>query len=51
MQVTLKKSWETVRNILNKNNQSKNYPPTFVDDGKELKDPKDIADEFNHFFL
>ena len=46
----IKKTWENIKSLLNKNQQMSSFPSVFVDDERELSDPKSIADGFNNFF-
>ena len=46
----MKKTWNTINNILNKQNVKSNYPPFFLLNDKKIEEPQDIANEFNTFF-
>ena len=46
----MKKTWQTINCILNKQHTKTNYPPFFLLNNQKINDPKDIAQEFNNFF-
>ena len=46
----IKNTWKTIKNILNKNKKSSSYPSTFVHNGKDITNPKEIANGLNTFF-
>lgn len=47
----IKMTWKTIKGILNKRNQVKEYPEYFTINQKELRDKKAIANEFNGYFI
>ena len=46
----MKKTWETLNNLLGRNKPTKATSYFTDDDGAEIKDPKMIANRFNDFF-
>ena len=46
----IKNTWKNIKIFLNKHKNKSKYPKIFIYDGKELEDPKDIADGFNKFY-
>ena len=47
----IKKTWQNIKVLLNKNQPPASYPKVFVnDEGEEISDPQKIADGFNNFF-
>jgi hypothetical protein len=46
----IKKTWSTINDLLNKCKKKNEYPTSFTVHGKEIRDKKDIANQFNNFF-
>jgi exonuclease III len=47
----IKKTWETVNDVMNKAKQNKEFPNYFNHKNNKLTDPTDIAKHFNDFFI
>jgi hypothetical protein len=47
----IKQTWATIKDIINKNSRSKQYPDYFIDNGTKTTDPAQIAKNFNNFFI
>ena len=47
----IKKTWQTINNILNKNRKLHNFPTFFVDNGIHINEKILIAEKFNDFFV
>ena len=46
----IKSTWRIIKDILNKSQKQKNYPDTFLVDGKLISDKLIIAKQFNSYF-
>ena len=46
----IKSTWRIIKDILNKSEKQKNYPDTFLVDGKLISDKLIIAKQFNSYF-
>ena len=46
----IRNTWKTIKTILNKNKKSSSYPSTFVHNGQDITNPKEIANGLNSFF-
>ena len=47
----IKKTWQNIKNLLNKNQKPISFPTVFIDDkGEGISDPQKIANSFNDFF-
>ena len=47
----IKKTWETINDVMNKSKIQSKFPSYFNINGTKLTDKKDIATEFNKFFI
>ncbi len=47
----IKETWAVLRQVMNKNKQSVKLPKTFIVNGIEMSNSKQIAEELNTFFL
>ena len=47
----IKKTWETTNDVMNKSKMQSKFPSYFNINGTKLTDKKDIATEFNKFFI
>jgi hypothetical protein len=47
----MKRTWLTIKKLLNKSKNKKNFPRYFLIDEKEIDDPHVIACRFNDFFI
>jgi len=47
----IKKTWNTIKAILNKNHRANEFPKFFLINGSFISDTKVIADEFNQYFI
>ena len=45
-----KNTWNTIKEIVNKNKQKAEFPDYFLYNGRKLANEQDIANEMNHFF-
>lgn len=45
-----KKTWGTIKSIINKGKTSSNFPSYFLINNNKISDPKEIAEGFNSFF-
>ena len=46
-----RKTWDTIREVINKPNSKHQMPSYFIHDNDCLTDPKEIANKFNDFFV
>jgi hypothetical protein len=51
IKMTSKKTWNTIKEILNKNKNKEELPNYFIADDTPVSDRKTIADKFNKFFI
>ena len=49
-QTNMRKTWETIKQLLNKNYKQFEFPSTFKINGVHISDKKEIAQQFNNFF-
>ena len=47
----IKKTWDTIKSVLNKKKNKKCIPECLIIDGNEIKDKITIAEKFNDFFI
>ena len=48
----IRKTWQTINDTLNRKRRSKDFPQEFIlSNGKIISDHKQIANEFNDFFI
>jgi len=47
----IRKTWETINNIMNRSKKINEYPEQFHSDGKSVADKTVIAEEFNKYFI
>ena len=47
----MKNTWSTIKEIINKKPEKKDYPDKFILDNHEITTPQEIADEFNKYFV
>ena len=47
----VRKTWDTLKEIINKKTFKSDFPPTFVHDGVEITGAKTIADKFKSILL
>ena len=47
----MRKTWETIKQLLNKNYKQFEFPSTFKINGVHISDKKEIAQQFNNFFV
>ena len=47
----MRKTWETIKQVLNKNHKQFEFPSTFTINGINISDKKEIAQQFNNFFV
>ena len=47
----MRKIWETIKQLLNKNYKQFEFPSTFKINGVNISDKKEIAQQFNNFFV
>ena len=47
----MRKTWETIKSILNVNKSKSNFPAFFTVNGKKITSNIEIADHFNQFFV
>ena len=47
----MRKTWETIKQLLNKNYKQFEFPSTFKINGVNISDKKEIAQQFNNFFV
>ena len=47
----MRKTWETIKQLLNKNHKQFEFPSTFTIKGINISDKKEIAQQFNNFFV
>ena len=47
----IKKTWDTIKSVLNKTKNKKRIPDCLIIDGNEIKDKITIAEKFNDFFI
>ena len=47
----MRKTWETIKQLLNKNHKQFEFPSTFTINGINISDKKEIAQQFNNFFV
>ena len=50
-QTNMRKTWETIKQLLNKNHKQFEFPSTFTINGINISDKKEIAQQFNNFFV
>ena len=46
----IRKTWDTLKEIINKNTFKSDLPSRFIHEGTELIGPKNVADKFNEYF-
>ena len=46
----IRKTWDTINNILSRSNKSKNFPSSYIHNDKVMTDKTDIANAFNAYF-
>ena len=46
----IRKTWETLKEIINKNTFQPDFTSSYVHDGVEVAGAKSIADKFNEYF-
>ena len=46
----IRKTWDTINNILSRSNKSKNFPSSYIHNDKVMTDKTDIANAFNDYF-
>ena len=46
----IRKTWDTLKEIINKKTFKSDFPSCFVHEGVEITDTKNIADKFNEYF-
>ena len=46
----IRKTWDTLKEIINKRTFKSDFPSCFVHEGVEITDTKNIADKFNEYF-
>ena len=46
----IRKTWDTINNILSRSNKSKNFPSSYIHNDKAMTDKTDIANAFNAYF-
>ena len=47
----MKRMWNSINSLLGKNKSKKELPEYFMHENKTIKDPKDIANIFNNFYV
>ncbi len=47
----MRKTWETIEQLLNKNHKQFEFPSTFTINGINISDKKEIAQQFNKCFV
>ena len=47
----VKKTWDTIKTILNNTSKTKDFPSYFLVNGTCVTNPKEIADKFNQFYV
>ena len=47
----MKKTWDTIKSVLNRPHSKKDIPESLIIDGKEINDRITIAEKFNDFFI
>ena len=47
----MKKTWQIINETLSRKKADNMLPDTFINNGNELSDPKEIANIFNEYFL
>lgn len=47
----MKQTWKNINNILRKNQNKTNFPSSFLHEGANITDHKDIANAFNKYFI
>ena len=47
----IKKTWNTINEILNKQKDKTNFPNYFLYEGRKITDPKEISNEFNSYYV
>ena len=47
----IKKTWDTIKSVMNKTKNKKHIPNCLIIDGNEIKDKITIAEKFNDFFI
>ena len=47
----MRKTWETIKQLLNKNHKQFEFPSTFTINGINISDKKEIAQQFNNLFV
>ena len=47
----IRKTWGTLKHILNKKKQKSDFPPYFIDKDRRISGSKNIADQFNEYFI
>ena len=47
----LKRSWQTIKSVINKSKQSSTLPNKFLVNNQEITDKKQIVDNFNKYFV
>ena len=46
----IRKTWDTLKNIINTKKSKSDFPPYFVEHGDKISGSKTIADKFNEYF-
>ena len=47
----IKQTWKNINKLLGKRGKNSDYPTHLIEDGKIIKDDKEIAEAFNNFFI
>ena len=47
----IKKTWDSINDIVNRTSEKQNLPNSFNINGEEISEPRRIADEFNEYFI
>ena len=47
----IRKTWETLKHILNKNKSKSDFPPHFIDKDKRISGSQNIVDQFNEYSI
>ena len=47
----IRKTWDTLKHILNKKKSKSEFPPYFIDKNRRISGSQNIADQFNEYFI